>query len=141
MSKEQLIEELGRRAKACKGWRWMPGMLLLGRMHPNRVVIVEDDWLSLDDLMGSGLGVHPKEAIPDLDDPATLGCIEHALLPELPVAPIDLRFDGEKWLCLDSEGRRVTRLDGRSFWSDRHPRSSRFDTKGEALVAALEAAP
>jgi hypothetical protein len=86
--------------------------------------------------------VEPDEDdLPNLNDPATLGCIGHGLLAELPNAPISLVFDGEKWVCSDVDGLRVARLDGRSFWTDRHRRSTRFDSKADALVAALEATP
>ena len=42
------MEDLGRRAVACKGWRWMQGMLRL---------------------------TDKDDALPDLADPATLGCL------------------------------------------------------------------
>ena len=51
-------EELGRRAVACKGWRWMPGMLS------------QDTGLRLDEMTDEWEG-----KVPDFSDPATLGCL------------------------------------------------------------------
>ena len=45
---------LARRAVACKGWRWMPGMLTLDGFRLSHVDIDDP---------------------PDLTDPATLGCL------------------------------------------------------------------
>jgi hypothetical protein len=42
------LEDLGRRAVACKHWRWMDGMVTFGFVG---------------------------EDVPDLSDPATLGCL------------------------------------------------------------------
>jgi len=64
--------ELAYRAVECKHWRWMPGMLTTTRM---RVIRVDDD--------GNADGFHDqacylwviKDALPDLEDPATLGCL------------------------------------------------------------------
>ena len=66
--------DLGKRAVACEGWRWMPGMVM-----PNgwRVVARSGDevavfngqdtrWSSVTDMVS---------ARPDLSDPATLGCL------------------------------------------------------------------
>jgi hypothetical protein len=64
--------ELGRRAVACKGWRWLPGM-----RTDLRERVPEDD---------DPYDSHPDswaDAIPDLSDPATLGCLVFSLLPSL----------------------------------------------------------
>ena len=49
---------LARRAVACKGWRWMNGMLLLGgdRVTERTIAIAHG-------------------SLPDLSDPATVGCL------------------------------------------------------------------
>ena len=64
--------ELARRAVACKRWRWMPGMLAR--------YIDGEAWHRLTDGDGHGYPFrhfppNPREAWPDLTDPATLGCI------------------------------------------------------------------
>ena len=56
-------EALARRAVACKGWRWMPGM----RLH-------QGGWFAR---VGDGWGWDDSRGpiLPDLSDPATLGCL------------------------------------------------------------------
>ena len=106
------------RAVACKGWRWMPGMRT-----------VRDD----------GHGFHigctvaaskvKPEWLPDLTDPATLGCLL-ALVREAHGDPVLFaRFRGARahpdW---------VVSWDGSDVIAT-------GATEAEALVAALEAAP
>ena len=89
MTDEQWIE-LGRRVVACKGWRWMPGMAWVippeargiwpKHLHRGRYPVPE--------------GVAP---VPDLRDPATLGCLL-ALVREAwddPFALVD--YDRKHW--------------------------------------------
>ena len=68
MTQEQMIE-LGRRAVACKGWRWMDGMRALDGDGACGFRLTEN----------SGLPGNPEPVVddswlPDLTDPATLGC-------------------------------------------------------------------
>jgi hypothetical protein len=114
VSEEQIA--LARRAVACKGFRWMPGMLTTEGM---RVVVrcFNDD-------------NEPDDDIPDLTDPATLGCLL-ALVRE---AWVDLHMVAH---CDDRYGKTVWWL---SRWGDL-PRSCECSTEAAALVAALEAAP
>jgi hypothetical protein len=98
MTEEQI--ELAKRAVACKGWRWMPGMAWFdGRFLQYRVqseahaVVVDEGGL------------------PDLTDPATLGCLL-ALVREATTAYASLTFE-----------------------------PGYLHTEVENLVAALEAAP
>lgn len=77
--------ELARRAVACKGWRWMEGMSVGtfgargGKSHFSRVQRVRNDgfvWC-----LNERHGFVPltyvggEEPLPDLSDPATLGCL------------------------------------------------------------------
>jgi hypothetical protein len=59
MTEEQIA--LARRAVACRGFRWLPGMLTTEGM---RVVV-----------RCFGDDNEPDDDIPDLTDPATLGCL------------------------------------------------------------------
>jgi len=64
---------------------------------------------------------HNLDALPDLTDPATLGCLL-ALVREA---------WGDRYLCASLSPRKLWMVDGWSL----------HDTEAEALVAALEAAP
>lgn len=120
---EDMIE-LGKRATACKSWRWIPGMLH-GAVVGDELKFfyrVGDLTLHLDD-----------ERIPELTDPATLGCLL-ALVREAwgdPHASVGSAGwdDGE-------EGWVVVACSPTSKWS-----LCNCKTEAEALVAALEAAP
>lgn len=66
------LEDLGRRAVACKHWRWMEGM----QVEPLRFRVV---WLT-EDMIGesdqtSYFWKNVPDIFPDLSDPATLGCL------------------------------------------------------------------
>jgi len=122
-----VTEDLARRAIVCPGWQWMPGMRCT---DGNRMLCAGDDldgdwqaWI-YEDYDSCACKVRPYQArddIPDLTDPATLGCLL-ALVREA----LDMPY-----LCtsVSPEGR---------WWVDGY---SLHDTEAEALVAALEAAP
>ena len=121
MSTEPLenLEELARRAVACKRWRWMPGMLAI--MPEDRDGCIWTERVS-DDEWRPAIG-----SIPDLTDPATLGCLLALVRkahgdPQMFVEAYSSL--GDKWRCV-----------GVSF-------SSEWVNPNEAaaLVAALEAA-
>ena len=112
------LQALARRAVACKGWRWMPGMLA----HREGAHFVRLQGGRPPRLIRQGQEV---EALPDLSDPCTLGGLL-ALVREAwgdPLAHVAPVAGGWRvWLELDL--------------------SVFFDgaTEAEALVAALEAA-
>ena len=141
MTDEQLID-LGRRAVACKGWRWMPGMLALDSTdeeHPGRVI---DDRKALvyEDADGAiREGVVARSDLPDLTDPATLGCLLELVREVLgePLASVEVRQPGDLGcracvrVPVGSEGWRVVQ-----WWcASQDPQYS----EAAALVAALEA--
>jgi hypothetical protein len=108
------IEALARRALACKGWRWMPGM----RLHQGGWFARVGDGWEWDDSKGP--------ILPDLSDPLTVQAV--------------LLLAREAWGCdwltcqplLTEGGIHGWRVVGTSAPSGR--------TEAEALVAALEAA-
>lgn len=105
-------KELAKRAVTCKHWRWMPGMLTINGTRIQRTPNVEI-----------------TAAWPDLDDPATLGCLL-ALVREA---------RSEPWYHPAALGDASDLL-----WVSAQPshmRQTRYTTEAEALVAALEAAP
>lgn len=119
MTEEQIA--LARRAVACKGWRWMPGMA----DHWGRR-LREGDWLD------------PAAAFPDLTDPATLGCLL-ALVREAwgaPRALVRLSANGKSFHVFD-----VDRVTMGGNWAAFLCGDLIPQTEAEALVAALEAAP
>ena len=162
--------ELGKRAVACKGWRWMPGMLayvrltLDGKPYERRVQVVSGEGRSFlgtttkpgkstDNTRSWGMVRHVQAApveeedfIPDLTDPATLGCLLALVREAWPhewhefMVPI---FDGiSHWYvgCLMPGTSRIvmpTRVMQTGLLDALPPKP----TEAEALVAALEAAP
>lgn len=65
MNKEYI--DLGQRAIACKGWRWMPGMLAF----PSEGMLTTPVRLTDGRDWPQDIGLRE----PDLTDPATLGCL------------------------------------------------------------------
>ena len=124
--KPELIE-LSRRAVACRRWRWMPGMYAnwIGEDVGWRILSESSSWYDgekCEDSIPAG-----PNSLPDLTDPATVGCLL-ALVREA-------WGDPEMHLVLGGAGSGESRVAtvvlpipaGR--------------TEAEALVAALEAAP
>ena len=64
---EDLID-LARRAVACRGWRWLPGMRAVGRRSAPTA------WFRLEEEL-RGLSGEWAAALPDLSDTATAGCL------------------------------------------------------------------
>ena len=143
--------KLARRAVACKGWRWMPGMRTLDAM---RVIHDPDRWPDRPCAIREGTWIDTalprplKDDLPDLCDPATLGCLlalvrEAWGQPEMccccSIAPgwgVYLALVREAWgqdeaFCY------------REQWCVETPQKGYVygATEADALVAALEAAP
>lgn len=145
MSEEQIA--LARRAVACKGWRWMPGMaiggLILTSTHGlvvaphGRVLAMRDDdgmqMVSASEYPYDNEGV-PEYLwadlthIPDLTDPATLGCLL-ALVREAYAVPF---LQVSVSISLEH---------GYRFECNPNHRGQWVNSEAEALVAALENAP
>lgn len=130
MTDEQIA--LARRAVACKGWRWLPGMRVewVGMGTGWRMLSETHSWYEREECEDGEPG--GPNAVPDLEDPATLGCLL-ALVREA---------WGDDWI---STGR-MAYLDGSSIWVVTMSFGTRLGTRqaateAEALVAALESAP
>jgi hypothetical protein len=135
---------LGRRAVACKGWRWLRGML---RQDDYRY-IGSGVWARWSDVHSLTTALHAPGQLPDLTDPATLGCL--------------LALVREAWRCPTAHVRqsRVRRVsdgllawEGVDLWLDAeackklgtsHEGSVGcwgYASEAEALVFLLETAP
>jgi hypothetical protein len=120
------LADLGRRAVACKHWRWMPGMTILGSKGRRVVVIGLSGATEATSGMNSR-AIGPDER-PDLSSPATLGCLLHLVR--------------EAW-GRDAyiEVNKYERNGGRYLCDTQVGIAFPGQTEAEALVAALEAAP
>ena len=114
------MTDLAREAVACDGWRWMPGMRAewqgLCREYSAIVVGIEQGCPRMTN------GHIRQDALPDLESPATLGCLLH-LVREVWGDPGACCYptNGGGWLCLHSTA------------------NTRRPTEAHALVAALKA--
>ena len=117
MTEEQIA--LARRAVACRGWRWMPGM----RWQTS------DDHGRLDDFQPEYMWC-PDRALPDLTDAATLGCL---------LALVRQAW-GDPGMFVRPRGSKM-RPDWAVFTGANSDIVCAALSEAEALVAALEAAP
>ena len=126
--------ELAERAVACKHWRWMPGMLVMDNLRIHRV---DSDGNAASYIEKSNyVAWIQRDGIPDLTDPATLGCLL-ALVRETWGVP---QLFVESWIAIDTKRLRWS-LQGHIDLRERMSGNRIYDTEAEALVAALEAAP
>jgi hypothetical protein len=133
---DELID-LARSAVACDHWRWMPGMLWWTKAARGRLDDFPPEYMR-----------HPANALPDLSDPATLGCLlalvrEAWRCPTIYVRRSHVRRTSDNefgWevcdLWLDEEACRalgLTRQGSVGCWGHK--------SEAEALVFALVNAP
>jgi hypothetical protein len=136
--------DIARRAVACKGWRWVRGML---RQDDYRY-IGSGVWVRWLDVHSFITALHAPGQLPDFTDPATLGCLlalvrEAWRCPNVYVRQSTTRRKSDgviAWevcdLYLDAEACRalgVPRGGSVGFWG--------HGSEAEALVATLEAKP
>ena len=132
------MRELAERAVACKHWRWMPGMALcygafrvLSEEENREHTIYGPDGEGDYEVIAADI----YRMLPDLTDPATLGCllalVRDAWEPHRGDDSIPSTMQiGDKWAVGTTAHSTLACIV-----------LPAFDTEVEALVAALEAAP
>ena len=136
------LEALGRRAVACKGWRWLPGMLAWEAGRDVRLVGDSD----VRRVQGVGMPLlmacpaYEPDAfvcglLPDLSDPATLGAVlalvREAWGPVFQVSPLVNKHGATRWTWYAND------------IAEDHPEheGGLYMSEAEALLRALECAP
>jgi hypothetical protein len=156
MTKEQIA--LAKRAVACKGWKWMAGMRTVyidgGDDYRPGQAFRRTDFLECVEPYQDDTHFHNgsiwygarDDGLPDLTDPATLGCLLQLVRKAMELDNrhhSGIRWISEKWF--DNEGMQHSTGGWRFYWESKiGARSGYIDglcaTEAEALVAALEAA-
>ena len=129
--------EISERLIACKGFRWMPGMRTLGEW---RIINVDADGVEVVTDLGevvlfhSGDLPHIASSLPDLTDPATIGCLL-VLVREVWEDPT-----ASTAATREADGKRGWVMD---CWDPKSPLNGigPFQSEAATLVAALVAAP
>ena len=132
--------DLARRAVACPGWRWLPGMLTRqhGRVIDGNGVAIVDGARLIAPALDRAWTVPAREvaALPDLTDAATVGAL--------------LALVREAWEPHRGSHYIASTMQTGSGWGVRARYGSEglaaivlptYETEAAALVAALEAAP
>lgn len=116
--------ELGKRLRACKHWRWTSGMRArVSRNLPRASFrVVEDRKMFIGEW---------SEAIPDLSDPATKGCVLQLIRDAHQDQTIHIGIGCSGWVILSEKNRTA----------DTVHHAANFDSEVEAMVVAMEAAP
>lgn len=132
-----MTDDLARRAVACRHWRWCPGMLIQTVGGPtDRIAGIDSTYIhawaeSQQAENPRGMWIRyrldrmDKHGVPDLTDPATLGCLLALVREAHRDARVHVRARANKF---------------RSY-SGVTPVGEWADTEAAALVGALEAAP
>lgn len=126
-------EELARRAVACKHWRWMVGMRTLAGdrvVYDGAHIDTIETYYYSEQTYGAEFADLPDDALPDLTDPATLGCV--------------LALVREAWGQPRASAGWFPHVENLIWYVADLPcgvAATRAATEAAALIAALEAAP
>ena len=149
------MTELATRAAACKHWRWMPGMRVMytwGGICRDRFLCRDETYMHLSVENGPPEDVRlmtwirkkhdsfTRDCVPDLDDPATLGCLL-ALVRQAYGRMMYVRWWDNPQPDMGGQSRarcEVVDTLGRNRLAGAR---TYYSSEAEALVAALEAAP
>jgi len=148
------MKALAKRAVACKHWRWMPGMAvsggvfsqwaqgIVGHVEDNTACVMtserddagwpSDYMVSLNGIVADG--VQQWNMLPDLTDPATLGCLLHLVRAAWEAPDMFMVLPGSYWRWAVPSSTPHWRF------SSRLQELDCYQTEAHALVAALEAA-
>ena len=125
---------LSRRAVACKGWRWMPGIRTQRGLRLGVVWGMYNVAAALSDgTQRSAISetVFLVDELPDLTDPATLGCLLALVREAWGVTHLSTYPWQRGWEVVRVKKGTSAPVGFGGYWP----------TEAEALVAALEAAP
>jgi hypothetical protein len=121
--------EIARAFVACEKWQWMPGMLVTGTSGVSRAGSWSHPAIRV---TRQNVSQANNTWLPDITDPATLGCILALVREAWGSAFVHMRH---QWTT------RVKHHWYAIYWSDGHRKEWRGDTEAAALLAALQAAP
>ncbi len=123
------LKALARRAVACPRWRWMPGMVTT---YGQRIARADADGYAVAYYRGGHLQMVEADALPNLTDPATLGCLLALVREAWCDAEIAIVRERDlAWIVCHS-------LCNAMLYDGRYIRGS---TEAEAHIVALERSP
>jgi hypothetical protein len=107
MNKEMMA--LSIRARDCVRWRWLPGMAGMDALGvPFRLLMPHHSGGALVAVGASLVPAYPEslqKLFPDLDDPATLGCITQLVRDSYGDPEMFMVLGGSGWVWLSGESR------------------------------------
>jgi hypothetical protein len=131
---EQEWIDLGHRAVACRAWRWLPGMLAMNGVRANGEQYGGSVWV--DHCGGSYEPVN--RWVPDLRDPATVGCLLALVREAYPNNDLYVDFLHTYRTASGQQEFAVYEVHDQRYIPKLSRTNGGHPTEAEALVAALE---